>query len=316
MATPTDKLIKIRDGEVVLYRRGVSPKWQVRYKLPDNKWHRTSTRRTQLDEAKRVAGEAYDKARFRHSEGLNAVSRRFRDVAKLTIAKMDQAVQAGKGTFSSHTEVAFISLNPGGDIDLPDHPHESSEQGSAYLIECWKGKAAGTENLQIQFQRLATTLQQHFGDKSSLADYINTKILTAHFIPFRSQRFKTLHARAESIKFGRKLWKRIFKFILPSTIVTLDPHTFGAMSEIIASSGGVLLSKEKFQTGWGFGSSRPIGCEVRKYRQAAKVVTILRLPHLSTFKLFSNEKCAPYLSEIFGYVCREHPPLVTFSHGS
>lgn len=98
MATPTDgKLIKIRDGEVVLYRRGVSPKWQVRYKLPDNKWHRASTKRTQLDEAKRVAGELYDKARFRHSEGINAVSRRFRDVAKLTIDKMDQAVKAGKG---------------------------------------------------------------------------------------------------------------------------------------------------------------------------------------------------------------------------
>ena len=220
-----------------------------------------------------------------------------------------------KATFSPHTEVAFISLNPGGDIDLPDHPHESSEQGSAYLIECWKGKAAGTENLQIQFQRLATTLQQHFGDKSSLADYINTKILTAHFIPFRSQRFETLHAKAESINFGRKLWERIFKFILPRTIITLDPEAFGAISEIISSSGGVQLSHERFQTGWGAGTRKPIGCEVRKYRQASKMVTILRLPHLSTYKLFSREECAPCLSEIFGYVCCEHPPLGTVSHG-
>lgn len=213
-----------------------------------------------------------------------------------------------KATFSPHTEVAFISLNPGGDIDLPDHPHESSERGSAYLIECWKGKPAGTESLQIQFQRLAAALQQQFDDKSTLADYINNKILTAHFIPFRSKRFKTLHAKAESISFGRKLWKQIFEFILPSTIVTLDPHTFGAISEIIASSSGVLLSQKKFQTGWGAGTRSPIGCEVRKYRQASKVVTILRLPHLSTFKLFSNEKCEPHLSEIFGYVCCKDPP--------
>jgi len=97
MATTDDKLIKIRDGEVVLYRREGAPKWQARFKLPDNKWHRISTKRTVIDEAIRVAGEAYDRARFRHKEGLNAVSRRFRDVAKIAIEKMTVASNAGKG---------------------------------------------------------------------------------------------------------------------------------------------------------------------------------------------------------------------------
>jgi hypothetical protein len=97
MADSTNKLIKLRDGEVVLYRRGDSLKWQARFKLPDNTWHRISTKRTALTEAQRIAGEAYDKARFRHSEGLNVSTRRFRDVAKLAIEKMENASKAGKG---------------------------------------------------------------------------------------------------------------------------------------------------------------------------------------------------------------------------
>jgi hypothetical protein len=42
----------------------------------------------------------YDRARYRDSEGLIAVSRRFRDVAKLTIQQMDQATAAGRGKVS------------------------------------------------------------------------------------------------------------------------------------------------------------------------------------------------------------------------
>jgi integrase len=139
MATSTNgKLIKIRDGEVVLYRRGLSPKWQVRYKLPDNKWHRTSTRRTQIVEAKRVAAEAYDKARFRHSEGLNAVSRRFRDVAKLTIEKMELAVKAGKGkrTYRDYRQAIDNYLVPFfGSKSIDKLTEESMAEFDAWRVE-------------------------------------------------------------------------------------------------------------------------------------------------------------------------------------
>jgi hypothetical protein len=33
-----DKLAHARDGEVVLYKRGDSARWQARYKLKDLKW--------------------------------------------------------------------------------------------------------------------------------------------------------------------------------------------------------------------------------------------------------------------------------------
>lgn len=94
---PADDLIKMRDGEVVLYKRNDSDIWQSRYRTPDHKWHRISTKRIRIEDAKAVACEAYDKARFLDSQGLVSVSRRFRDVAKLTIQRMDQANEAGRG---------------------------------------------------------------------------------------------------------------------------------------------------------------------------------------------------------------------------
>ncbi|MCA2999527.1 MAG: site-specific integrase [Rhodocyclaceae bacterium] len=93
----SQRTYKIRDGEVVLYRRDLSSKWQARFKLPNSGWHRISTKRSNLTEAKRVAGEAYDKARFRAAEGLNAISKRFSDVAKQSVALMEKALANGTG---------------------------------------------------------------------------------------------------------------------------------------------------------------------------------------------------------------------------
>lgn len=93
----SQRTYKIRDGEVVLYRRDLSSKWQARFKLPNSGWHRISTKRSNLTEAKRIAGEAYDKARFRAAEGLNAISKRFSDVAKQSVALMEKALSNGTG---------------------------------------------------------------------------------------------------------------------------------------------------------------------------------------------------------------------------
>lgn len=87
----------MRDGEVVLYKRGESSRWQARFKLPSGDWCRISTKRSDLREAQRIASEEYDRARFRASEGIAAVSKRFSEVAKITSDRMDQEVRAGTG---------------------------------------------------------------------------------------------------------------------------------------------------------------------------------------------------------------------------
>ncbi len=212
-------------------------------------------------------------------------------------------VTGRKSTFAKRTEFLFISLNPGGDYDPPDHPRESSEGGSSYLIESWKGKPPGQESLQVQFQRLIAKLQEVCGDENNLEYFIDNMLLTAHFIPFRSPRFNSLHKKDESIKFARELWARIFRSISPRIMITLNPETFQHITEILSASEGKLIEHRTFQTGWGVGTNKSIGCEVNKYERASKTVSILRLPHLSTFKLFSRDSCEPYLNDVFTFLC-------------
>ena len=85
----------IRDGEVVLYLRPTSRVWQVRYKLFDRKWRCVSTKQRQLEWAKRVAGELYDKARFREEEGLPQKSVRFGTLADECIRVLKVEIERG-----------------------------------------------------------------------------------------------------------------------------------------------------------------------------------------------------------------------------
>ena len=85
----------IRDGEVVLYLRPDSAVWQVRYKLFDRKWHCVSTRQRRLDWAKRVAGEMYDRARFREEEGLPQKTKRFDAIARECIKTLEMEIERG-----------------------------------------------------------------------------------------------------------------------------------------------------------------------------------------------------------------------------
>ena len=209
-------------------------------------------------------------------------------------------VTGPKANFSVNTEIAFISLNPGGDSDLPDHPKESSERGSAYLVEQWKGFPAGTEALQVQFKKLMEAVHKKLNVSGDCDSFINSKVLTAHFIPFRSKDLVSLHRSTESFQFGRKLWARIFQSLLPSIIITLNPETFDHIAALLINSGAKLLEHRQFQTGWG-----NYRAEGRKFKTATKVVTVIRFPHLSRYKLFSRQNCLPYVDEILGFVCSE-----------
>ncbi len=85
----------MRDGDVVLYLRPTSRVWQVRYKLVDRKWRCVSTKQRQLEWAKRVAGELYDKARFREEEGLPQKSVRFGTLANECIRVLKVEIERG-----------------------------------------------------------------------------------------------------------------------------------------------------------------------------------------------------------------------------
>jgi integrase len=92
-----DKLAHVRGGEVVLFKRPDSIRWQGRFKLKDLKWHRVATKHTNVQYAAEVACEAYDRARFLFAENIPVVSKRFDMIAQLAIDEMQKQITNGVG---------------------------------------------------------------------------------------------------------------------------------------------------------------------------------------------------------------------------
>ena len=88
--------ITLLDGAVVLSRRNGSAKWQARFKS-GGRWICVTTKTKDLDEAKDAARELYMDARYRVKHGIPAQSKRFKDVAKLAVDRMQKAISGGEG---------------------------------------------------------------------------------------------------------------------------------------------------------------------------------------------------------------------------
>jgi SET domain-containing protein len=55
LTASTEQIHRLRDGELILFRRSDSRIWQYKFKRESGSWHRASTRKSVLDQAKRVA---------------------------------------------------------------------------------------------------------------------------------------------------------------------------------------------------------------------------------------------------------------------
>jgi integrase len=84
------------DGAIVLTRRDGTSKWQARFKA-GNRWIRITTKEKELKEARTAASDLYVDAHYRVKHDLPAQSKRFTDVAKLAIDRMQKALDAGEG---------------------------------------------------------------------------------------------------------------------------------------------------------------------------------------------------------------------------
>jgi integrase len=83
--------VHILEGQATLYMRPNTPFWSVRYKV-GSKWLRTSTKKKKLDEAKKAATKIVTNAWFRLENDLPVVSKRFKQVAKLAIKRMQDLI--------------------------------------------------------------------------------------------------------------------------------------------------------------------------------------------------------------------------------
>ncbi len=104
-----ENLVHLRDGEVDLYRRENSGKWQARYKLSDKRWHRISTKEKNLDYASKVATEAYDRARFLAEEDVVITSKKFGAVANAVVKQLQDELDGGGGKSVYYTYITVIN---------------------------------------------------------------------------------------------------------------------------------------------------------------------------------------------------------------
>jgi hypothetical protein len=81
----------VTENGLVVYRRERSSIWQCRYKV-DGVWQRASTKERMLKDAKEVAKALKIRAEIRKHDNLPVITRKFRDVAKLAVQRMEQKI--------------------------------------------------------------------------------------------------------------------------------------------------------------------------------------------------------------------------------
>ena len=113
MPLKSDKTVHILEGKAILFKRDRTPHWHVRYKV-GGAWQRTTTKCEELKDAKLAAEEIVSEARFRERNQLPTISKRFTQVAKLAINRMQQLEKAGQGkaTFKTYTQAIERYLIP------------------------------------------------------------------------------------------------------------------------------------------------------------------------------------------------------------
>ncbi len=109
--SPTTTILLER--ELVIYRRERSSVWQCRFKV-DNIWQRASTKERDEAKAKKRAKELMIAAEIRKHENLPVVTRKFRDVAKQAIRRMEEelAIGSGKRSYEDYIRVIKDYLIP------------------------------------------------------------------------------------------------------------------------------------------------------------------------------------------------------------
>jgi hypothetical protein len=201
---------------------------------------------------------------------------------------------------SPSTPIALMTANPGGSSIPADHPCASCEQGSAYLVERWAGKEPGRHKLQKQAQELFNEIALACGLGRPAGPDLLERSLLAYFIPFRSPRLTELHRPQESRAFANRLWIKLFQHLSPRLIIAIDRDTHRDLRAILqVSQSAILVNTEELATGWG-----EYRASLDEFTIGESSTMVLRLPHLSTFQLFTSTRCRNQRQEIIARACR------------
>jgi len=195
-------------------------------------------------------------------------------------------LSVSRSVLNSPVRVAFVTLNPGGNRISPDHSTASCENGVSYLVERWTGNLPGQAPLQIQVQRLFEALRVPLSFHGT-NEQLMAESLIGHFIPFRSPRFADLPRRDEALEIGRRLWERLLQQTSPRLVICLGREVQRELRQLMPRAmNGKLVTTQSYQTGWG-----SYQVDIDTFETRAGTARLMYLPHLSTFKIFTSDRC-------------------------
>jgi len=199
------------------------------------------------------------------------------------------------------TQIALLTLNPGGSSDKQKKGEPSCAHGSAYVCESWCGKKPGQAPLQKQIRKLFEAIAAEI-DKAGNGDNLLKQSLAACYIPFRSKSIKDLFKEKAAKDFAYTLWQDLFTKLDPLLIVTISQITAKAFTQILEDKLKCQSTSKKFQSGWG-----GVCAEVLTFKAGKKKRVILRLPHLSRYQLFGrkNKESQEMIEKVISCAVRE-----------
>lgn len=199
-------------------------------------------------------------------------------------------------TLSSSARFLFMGLNPAGEGKI-DQADLTTEAGNAYHPKVEKDWPPSGKSLQAQVVLFYDMLAEKMGyDSREMMD----STLAANFCPFRSKSWKDLKEQKATITFCNDLWSYLIKSTQISTIVCMSSIAHQHMASIIVSAGGKVSDNKGFKpkpVGWG-----NVSYSATQFLMDGREICLIRLPHLSRYKIFGRDGSSTQVEEISGLV--------------
>ena len=223
-----DQSVVVLENRIVIYKRARSNVWQVRVKLDNGEWHKTTTKRIEQEEAKERALEVYYEARARSKSKLPQVSRRFSNVAKMAIHQMEDELKHGNGkvVYKAYLSALNNLLIPYfGKLNIDNITPAKMKDFETYRVEALQKEPAASTitNHNSALNRVFDLAVQHgWATRSSLPELKNKGKKSGVRPTFSFAEYRLLVRRMRHwIKTGRTEKTRMMRELLRDYVLLL-----------------------------------------------------------------------------------------------
>lgn len=192
-------------------------------------------------------------------------------------------------TIACPNGLMWLGINPGGS-EYSVEP--SVEEGSAYRVEIEKWGGNGSA-LQKQVQQFYYMLAASSLGNGSSSINLQDQTFNSNFCPFRSPSWSALPHKKEAIAFSCHLWRQILAVVRPRVLFCMGTKPLPYLRNVLLSLGARSFGQQWLPTGWG--SMRFV---LEQFNDDGIVTIVVRIPHLSQYKLMSREECKPHLARL------------------